>query len=143
MGQGIERMPQFHDPARKTLQLSLARSFHQHVETRWHRFGSPRPSGNEHGVEPRFQELVEAPLGALTFPIHIAPLMAKRGPHVLLNQQQIQDFAIQIPFREFAPSLCSQLMDIDKVLHAFDGQFNLPSTTRETQHDLSREHIRR
>ena len=121
MRQGIERVPQFHDPARKTLQLALARSFHQHVETRWHRFGSPGPLSKEHGVKPCFEELVEAPPGALTFPIQTTPLMAKRGPHVLLNQQQIQDFAIQIHFREFAPPLGSQLIEIDQALHSFDS----------------------
>ena len=119
MRKGIERVPQLHDPARKTLQLALARSFHQHVETRWYRFGSPGPLSHEHSVAPCCHELVEAPPGALTFPIQRAPLLATRGPHVLLNQPQIQDFALQIPFREFAPSLGPQLIDLAQALHSF------------------------
>jgi hypothetical protein len=143
MGKGIERVPQCHDPARKTLQLALARSVHQHVETRGPRFGSPGPLSKEHGVEPGFQELGEAPPGAWTFPIQTAPLMAKRGPHVLLNQQQIQDVARQRHVRECAPSLGSQLLASAQALQAFDRSCNGPSTTREASHDLSREPLRR
>jgi hypothetical protein len=34
MGKGMERMPQLHNPARKALQLALARPFHPHGATR-------------------------------------------------------------------------------------------------------------
>jgi hypothetical protein len=141
-GTGIERVPQFHDPARKTLQLALARSFHPHVATRWHRFGSPGPWSNEPGVEPCLQARVEAPPGAVTCPIQTAPRMATWGPHGWLNQPQRQDGTIQRPFRECAPSLGSQLLEIAQALHAFACSFNVPSTTREAQDDLSREHLR-
>jgi len=138
----MERVPQFHDPTGKVLELALAWPFHQHVETRWYCCEPPGPWGNEDGVQPRFQQLVEAPRGACTFPIQTAPCMAKGGPHVLLNQQQIADFPIQIYCREWASSVSSELRELDQTLPFFDRSFHWPSTAIDGQHGLSREDSR-
>ena len=120
LGKGIERVPQGHDSARKVLELARARPFHQHVATRWHCVWPPGPWGNEEGIQARFQQLIEAPRGACTFPIQTAPCMAQGGPHALLNQQQREDFPIPMPFRECASPVGSELIEIAQPLHAFD-----------------------
>jgi hypothetical protein len=116
-----ETLLKFHDSARQTLECALARPFHQHVEALVHSHCLPSPLGYQDGVKPCFQELVEAPPGALTLLIQRAPYMAKHCAHGVFHCQLVNDFALQIDCGEFAAVFGAKLIDMDETFHSFNS----------------------
>jgi hypothetical protein len=107
----MEGLRQFHDAARKGLQLTRTRPFPHHRETLVNLPVLPNPLGDQDGVKARLQELVAAPPRPWTRLIQGAPWMAKCRAHGPCNDPLINDFAIQRDCCELA-AVCGRSFSI-------------------------------
>ena len=130
-GKVIKKKTDVDNPPWQTLELTLARTLHHHMQASRHSVGLPQPLGKNHGINACFEQLVQSPWRPLTFPIQWAPVLAECRPHLTFNEPYIAYFAIEIHLGQLAALLCPQRVEMDQTLQAFDRQFDVIVTSHK------------
>lgn len=107
------------------------------MQARGHSHSLPCPWGAQEGVKLRFQELVEAPPGALTLLIHSTPYIAERRAHGVFNAPLIYAFALHRDFRQLAALFAPSLISMNDTLPSFHRERHLPATAIQCESHFS------
>ena len=111
---------------RETLKFPFARTLQHHVQTGCCSVVFPRPLRSNNTIKAPFEEFVKPPWGPSATWSPLAPVIPEGLTHLLINQQDIQHFAIERDLCSLAPLLGPHLIDMDETFQPFDGEFHLP-----------------